>query len=90
MTLVELAELCIDAQRRRGPGATVTLTLPGPGRGARARLWPGGPLAEILCVNVTEDGQVFRVVQVRSALVLGALAREAARGVGWAVAHKGG
>ena len=76
MTLVELAELCIDDQRRRGPEATVTLKLPGPGRGGRARLWPGGPLAEILCVNEIADGQLFRVVQVRSAVVLGALARE--------------
>jgi hypothetical protein len=79
MTLTELAEACIEAQRRRGPEATVTLTLPGPVRGARARLWPGGPLAEILCENVTADGRVFRVVSVRSAVVLGALARIASR-----------
>jgi hypothetical protein len=79
VTLSELAELCIEAQRRRGPEAEVTLTLPGPVRGARARLWPGGPLAEILCENVTADGRVFRVVSVRSAVVLGALARM----VGW-------
>ena len=79
MTLVELAKLCIDAHRRRGSGATVTLKLPGPVSGARARLWPGGPLAEILCVNETADGQPFRVVQVRSAEVLGTVALE----VGW-------
>lgn len=81
MTLVELAELCVDAQRRRGPDAAVTLKLPGPVRGARARLWPGGPLAEVLCENATGDGAVYRVVRVESAVVLGALARE----VGWPV-----
>ncbi len=81
MTLVELAKLCVDAQRRRGPDAAITLKLPGPVRGARARLWPGGPLAEILCENATDDGTVFRVVRVESAVVLGALARV----VGWPV-----
>lgn len=79
MTPVELAQLCIDAQVRNGAEATLTLVLPGPVRGERARLWPGGPLAEILCESRNGDGNPQRVVRVQSAVVLGALARA----IGW-------
>jgi len=79
MTPAELARLCIDAQVHNGPDAAVTLVLPGPVRGERARLWPGGPLAEILCESKDANGNRQRVVRVQAAVVLGALAKIAAR-----------
>lgn len=74
MTLSDMARVCVEAQRKRGPEATVTLKLAGWSRDRARRLWPSGPLADILCES-TADGQRYAVVQVRSAVVLGALAK---------------
>ena len=76
MTLPDLARACVEAQRLRGPDALLTLVLPGPvGRSARRRLWPRGPLGEVLCESRDAAGRPQTVVQVRSAVVMGALAR---------------